>query len=384
MVRPQHNLTEDQRNKIKFFRTEYQLTASEIRKKLIKPNGKLYQLKVIKKWVERCDKTGDCKLMSKSGRPRKLDEDQEKNLISSIRDNCKARGGYSTIRRRSALFSMTARTVNNYGLRNGFRAFRAVKKPALKPSHVNERKEFCDRWLARPEDAQRIVIVDEKPFHGQPSNNYQPVLRKRGERFHPEHILYRNRPNESANCSILAFIGPFGKGEIFLAENKEWFNLDGSVKEGKIASRAPGFDGPSYENLVENHLIPEIKKKTNGEKWLFMQDNATIHCVKKPDSKLTNVQKIFEAEGIEMVKLPPLSPDLTPIENVFSQLAREYNKLFDELDEKSYPKCKMDTFRLIQTAWINLDNEKVKKIYFSFNNRLHKVKANNGLNNLKL
>ena len=85
-----------------------------------------------------------------------------------------------------------------------------------------------------------------------------------------------------------------------------------------------------------------------------------------------------------MVKLPPLSPDLTPIENVFSMLAREYSKIFDELSFDNYPKNKKDNFALIKQAWANLDNEKVKKVYFSFTNRLVKVQAANGLNNLKL
>lgn len=258
-----------------------------------------------------------------------------------------------------------------------------MKKPLLKQSHINERKRFCDEWLQRLDDCKRIVIVDEKLFNGQPTNNYQPVLRKKGERFQPQHIHSSRRPNEKANCSILAFIGPFGKGEIFLAENKDWYNIDGSLKEGKIG-RAPGFDGASYEHLLEHYLIPAIKERMNDEKWLFMQDNAPIHCVKKGDQTKTNVQKIFEDEGVEMVKLPPLSPDLTPIENCFSMLAREYSKLFDELNESRYPKNKMDTFVLIKKAWSNVDNEKVKKIYFTFTDRLHKVKAAEGLNNLKL
>lgn len=259
-----------------------------------------------------------------------------------------------------------------------------MKKPLLKPAHINERKRFCDKWIERPDDCRRIVIVDEKLFNGQPTNNYQPVLRKKGERFLPEHICVSRRPNENANCNILAFIGPFGKGLVLLAENKEWFNLDGTTKEGKYASRAPGFDGASYENLVGNYLIPEVKNLTNGEKWLYMQDNAAIHCVKKPGEERTNVQKLFDAEGVEMVKLPPRSPDLTPIENCFSMLAREYSKIFDGLTEKQYPKTKSENFRYIKMAWDNLDNEKVKKVYFSFYDRLHKVKAAEGLNNFKL
>jgi len=381
--RPQFNLTDDQRSKIKFFRTEYNLTPSEIRRKIVKPNGKLYQLKVIRKWVDRVDQTEDCKLLPKSGRPRKLDLNQEEKLIENIRMNCKARGGYTTIRRCTSLFNMTTRTVNNYGLRNGFRTYRAVKKPLLKPAHINERKRFCDYWLTRPDDCRRIVIVDEKLFNNQPNNNYQPVLRKKGERFQPEHIHYGVRPNENAKCNILAYIGPFGKGEVFVAEHKDWFNLDGSTKEDRNPARAPGLDGSSYEMLIEHHFLPSAKEKMGDEKWLFMQDNAPIHSVKRPNQELTNIQQIFRDENIEMVKLPPLSPDLTPIENVFSLLAREYSKLFDNLVPSQYPKCKMSTFNIIKQAWENVDNEKVKKIYFSFYDRLHKVKRAQGLNNFK-
>lgn len=259
-----------------------------------------------------------------------------------------------------------------------------MKKPLLKKAHIAERKEFCDYWLTRLDDCKKIVIVDEKPFNGHPTNNFQPVLRKKGERFYPEHIHNTKRPNENAKCNILAFIGPFGKGEVLLAEHKDWWEKDGSLKEGRIAFRSPSFDGPSYEDLVENYLIPEIRNKVGDEKWLFMQDNASIHCVKPKGETQTNIQKIFENEGIEMVKLPPLSPDLTPIENVFSMLAREYSKIFDNLSVEDYPKCKKDNFDLIKQAWANLDNEKVKKVYFSFTNRLIKVQAADGLNNLKL
>lgn len=160
--------------------------------------------------------------------------------------------------------------------------------------------------------------------------------------------------------------------------------MDGTPKEGKNPARSPSFDAASYENLIENHVIPEIKNRVQDDKWLFMQDNASIHCVKRDGETLTNIQKIFRAEGVELVKLPPLSPDLTPIENCFSLLAKEYSKLFDELPTNAYPKTKAQNFEYIKIAWANVDNDMVKKIYFTFTNRLHKVKAANGLNNINL
>lgn len=304
-------------------------------------------------------------------------------MVKKIRENCKNRAGYSAIRRQENLFNMTTRTVNNYGLRNGFRRYRAAKKPPLSKSHISERKKFCEKWLQRPDDCKKLVIADEKIFYGRPTNNFQPVLRKKGERFDEEHIQPNLRPSDHSKCNVIVYIGPFGKGEVMLAEHKDWYDSDGFLKKEKAkAGRPPGFDGESYEDLLVNRLIPSIKERISH--WIFLQDNASIHCRKSPDQAKTNVEKIFESENIELVKFPARSPDLTPIENVLSLLSREYSKVFDKLKDDYLPKNKSDTFRYVKLAWDRVENEQVKKIYFTFVNRLLEVRKIGGKNNLKL
>ena len=78
-------------------------------------------VQVIKHWVDRVDVTGGCETAKRSGRPRSLDDEQEQKVVKTIRKYCKDRSGYTTIRRKSELFNVTARTINNYGLKNGFR-----------------------------------------------------------------------------------------------------------------------------------------------------------------------------------------------------------------------------------------------------------------------
>lgn len=46
MTRAQYNLTDEQRSIIKFLRNEFKYTPQEIRKKVLKPDGRMYQLKV--------------------------------------------------------------------------------------------------------------------------------------------------------------------------------------------------------------------------------------------------------------------------------------------------------------------------------------------------
>ena len=359
---------------------------------------------MIQYWVHRVDSTDDCQIAKKSGRNRALKDDQEEDLVKCIREYAMHRSGYSKIREKNRLFHITRRTVNNYGLRNGFKRYRAVKKPPLNNGHIEARRAFCEKWLQRPEDCKKLIIADEKLFHGRPTNNFRPVLRKKGERFLPEHIQPNLRPTDHSKCNIIIYIGPFGKGDVLLAENKNWFTADGTPKEDepkeatdtetgearvakskpnkRKAGRAPGFDGASYEDLLVNRMIPSIK--TRISEWLYMQDNASIHYVKESDQTKTNVEKIFESEGVELVKFPARSPDLTPIENVLSLLSREYSNLLEKLKEDYLPKNKADTFGLVRRAWQSLDNEKVKKIYFSIADRLLAVRKIDGKNHLKL
>lgn len=46
MVRAQFNLSEEQRNRLKFFRIDFKFTPQQIRDRILKPNGQKYQLKV--------------------------------------------------------------------------------------------------------------------------------------------------------------------------------------------------------------------------------------------------------------------------------------------------------------------------------------------------
>lgn len=77
-------------------------------------------------------------------------------------------------------------------------------------------------------------------------------------------------------------------------------------------------------------------------------------------------------------KWPPYSPDLNPIENVWSLVDIEKNKLIDKL--KRIPKDKKESFKLIQKAWDMVPNQSVINCYRSFENRLKMVIEKNGDN----
>ncbi len=66
--------------------------------------------------------------------------------------------------------------------------------------------------------------------------------------------------------------------------------------------------GPAFLSYVEQCLAPTLKRKD-----IVAMDNLPTH-------KVPGVREAIEARGARLRYLPPYSPDLNPIEMVFSQL----------------------------------------------------------------
>jgi transposase len=93
------------------------------------------------------------------------------------------------------------------------------------------------------------------------------------------------------------------------------------------------FDGPingrRFRAWVEQALGPTLKP---GD--MVIMDNLPAH-------KVAGIQEAIEAMGATLLYLPPYSPDLNPIEQVFSKLkdrlrtaaARTVNTLWDTIGE---------------------------------------------------
>ena len=67
-----------------------------------------------------------------------------------------------------------------------------------------------------------------------------------------------------------------------------------------------------YKQLVKDHVLPVLRNLTK-QPSIFMQDNAPCH-------KAMVVMNFLNAENVTVMDLPPQSPDLNPIENVWKSL----------------------------------------------------------------
>ena len=97
-------------------------------------------------------------------------------------------------------------------------------------------------------------------------------------------------------------------------------------------------DGKAFKTYLETQLVPTLKP---GD--IVIADNLPAH-------KVAGVKEIIEQAGATIVYLPPYSPDLNPIEQVFAKLkkllrkamARSYETLWRTIGKLLPPFAKQE------------------------------------------
>lgn len=180
---------------------------------------------------------------------------------------------------------------------------------------------------------------------------------------------------------IWLYIGEFGKGEVFLAENRRLWDENGNpikpTESGEPDNGLTGFDNQSYVALIEQNGLPSIRERAS--EFVFVQDNCRVHTAtfKNPGN---TIYDLFERENVDFVKdWPANSPDLHPVENALKSLLDEYNK---ELNLRcTQPKNKKEVFTLVKKCWQSVSDQHVKNAYWSFAQRLKLCLIHKGGNN---
>ena len=90
-----------------------------------------------------------------------------------------------------------------------------------------------------------------------------------------------------------------------------------------------------YIDILRTHLLPFITEKLQTHR--FMQDNDPKHTSRV-------AKAFFEEQGINWWPIPPESPDLNPIENLWHEL-----KFF--LETKVKPRSKQELIDGIKKFW---------------------------------
>ena len=137
-------------------------------------------------------------------------------------------------------------------------------------------------------------------------------------------------------------------------------HLGSHLDRWEIRTRHPE-NSERYHQLLENQIYPiSFQLGDPSSEWLFMDDNAPPH-------RSLLVKQFKERSGLRSFEWPPASPDLNPIENVWSMLKKRIRRQLKPSDSLYDLEC------LLRTEWGQLSQEKIDHVIRSMPRRVKSV-----------
>ncbi len=107
------------------------------------------------------------------------------------------------------------------------------------------------------------------------------------------------------------------------------FSMIGAISVNKVEAALYGewaTNGDIFHAFIENNLLPQLKPKHT-----VIMDNVKFHLQAR-------IRETIESTGAKIVFLPPYSPDLNLIENMWSKIKNTLRKLAPRTT-KNFKQC---------------------------------------------
>lgn len=269
--------------------------------------------------------------LPRTGRPRKITPRQERKLMIESKKCCTKTA--NELRNEVGLENIVSTsTVKRYLRKNCLFGRVAAKKPALTNKQKKTRKEWCvERRNWNIVNWNKIIFSDECKINMLGcARTY--VRRNVGERLKAKNL----RPTRKFTPSIMV-----------------WGAIRGDGKRTLILC-PDNVDSIAYQTIL-NEGLPHIY----SSRYVFQQDGASCHTSRSTAQYL--VQKAIRI----LRPWPSQSPDLSPIENVWSDLK-------DSMKNRTF-RDKTELWQVAKTNFDAIPNEKILKLYESLPRRVSAV-----------
>jgi hypothetical protein len=241
------------------------------------------------------------------------------------------------------LATVAERTISHH-LRNTLKlpSRSAAQKPLLKASMVKKRLAFCRKYKHWTEaDWEKVMYSDESTFRCIRSVKSKVRRPSGSNRFDPRYTSVTVKHPDSV--MIWGCFSASGRGGMYPLPKNVTMN------------------GERYQQVLQEHLLFWMN---NFQCTHFLQDGAPCHASKR-------IKAFLSEQPFEIIDWPGNSPDLNPIENLWSYMK---NKLKHK-DISSGPKL----IKEIKTLWTTgIPQDLCQKLSRSMPSRIQAVLAAKG------
>jgi transposase len=201
-----------------------------------------------------------------------------------------------------------------------------------------------------PQQWRQVIWSDKCSVEKGAGKETEWVFRTPQQKYYPWAIQEYNKSKGIRFMIFAAYSGAGGRSECHLMQR------DQDAPHG-------GYSAKSYITVLDATL---------EELWqpysLFLQDNARIHT-----AQLT--MQWFEDNGVQLLKLPPYSPDLNTIEHLWPHLKKQLYVIAPELD--NLPARSVEARNLLAEAlpqaWNAIDGRIFETCWISMKDRCQAV-----------
>jgi transposase len=244
--------------------------------------------RTVEHWVNHWNQHGSVEDEERTGRPRLTDAATDQTIVSFAQQTPITT---PKIIRRELQLGVSARTTRRRLDEAGLFGRVARVEYPYQQIHLDQRLAFAQehqRWNER--DWARVLFSDETHI----------ILGQHGQ-------IWVQRPEDAAFVAVyMADRDPF-------PQKLSIWGCFSAKGVGSIVVFDSAMNAAQLLHIFKQHLIQDARRFWPRQRWKFLQDNAPYHRSKV-------VLDWLEEQKVDLIKLPPYSPDLNPIENLWANL----------------------------------------------------------------
>ena len=229
--------------------------------------------------------------------------------------------------------TISVQTMHNVLIREGLPGCHCCRHYFLTPTHIKKRLAWYlhhQNWTEK--DWLPLIFSDEKKFNLFGSDGLQWCRRGVGEDFDAKNVRTEVK-HGGDSLMVWGCITLKGYGELHLVKGI--------------------MDSVQFCNILNESLLGTLKTLAIQKKqMIFQQDNNPMH-----KSKYTTTWLAWNR--IKTLPWPPNSPDMNPMEHVWSQLNIQL------CQHPQYPTNKVQLWQALVDAWVEMDDSYLFSLYHS-------------------